>query len=280
MTHKKSLSVAEASDAEKFYNIWKLYDSMKETVNVIRTGYWRSGIYPKPTEDQPQIDRGESDAEHGFGTAILADAVMRWFPEDTPTHHLHDVLYMALVHDVGEVEIGDIPDNGSRNEDAKSRAELAIFQRISEYMPSESQDSFLDVFTLFDTWDSENCDRIGVFIAFCDKFEALLQLVRYEKAGLVGKTGFYPGYEKTARELDCEKAVDTDNALDCWTFGCMKRFGQALTTINDPLYRIFLGILTAAVIDVRGTPFQWARAFYKELNIPINEICLLASKNA
>lgn len=273
------ISRLHATEIQKAYECWKLYESTTEATKVIRTGFWKSGIYEKPTEDSWQlINRGESDAEHEHATAILADSIYRWFPEIAPSKDFYrEVLYGALTHDTGEIKLGDQADDGSRDEAQKLATELEEMEKIASHIPIEDQNYFLYTYKCFEARDDTNFHGIGIFLALCDKFESLLRMARYERDGYIGYAGAVEGCSK--RDAYFAEHIGTYVALDVWSCAMFTRFRNPspdqknpIHAIADRIFRIFLLVLTVAVIDIRGNPFNWANDIYDQYAIPIEDI--------
>jgi putative hydrolase of HD superfamily len=95
---------------------------------VLRTGWLLRGVPPSIAENV---------AAHSHTTAVLAYLLALQAEE---TVDLHQLLLMALIHDIPEAEIGDIPmsaqqaDPGIR--EAKEKAEKNAMQRILTHLPT------------------------------------------------------------------------------------------------------------------------------------------------
>lgn len=268
-----------ATEVQKAFECWKLYEATTEATKVIRTGFWKNGIYEKPAEGVlPLVNRGESDAEHEHATAILADSIYRWFPEIAPPKELyHKVIYGALTHDTGEIKLGDQADDGTRDEAKKLSVERKEMEKVSAHMPIEDQCYFLYVYDCFEARDYTSLQGIGIFLALCDKFESLLRLVRYERDGYTGHISF--ATDCSERDSHIAKLIDTDISLDVWSYAMFTRFRNPTPSLKsptralvDPVFRIFLLILTAAIIDVRKQPFYWADDLYDQYAIPVQDL--------
>lgn len=78
--------------------IFEFYKRYIELENIIRTG-WQLRKIP--------VERIENDAEHTLQTMILADLIIRKY--DLKGIELFKVLEMLLIHEIGEIIIGDLP---------------------------------------------------------------------------------------------------------------------------------------------------------------------------
>ncbi|MFX1510643.1 MAG: HD family hydrolase [Promethearchaeota archaeon] len=105
-----------------------LCDNLKR---VLRTGWLLRGIPPS---------QAENVAAHLHTTAILAFLLAQQLDEPAD---LQQVLLMALIHDIPEVEIGDIPMSAQRADpgirEAKMKAENNVMKKILNFLPEELQ---------------------------------------------------------------------------------------------------------------------------------------------
>ena len=244
-----------SSDERKFYEVWKLYEMATGTDEVVRSGYGMMGIYDyrEAKSDLASGRRGESDSEHQYAAAVLVDGVRLWFPEVFPRYRTNEVVRLALLHDNGEAEIGDLPDDQSRDEEKKRREEYEAVYRLALHLPVDAAHMFLSDFRSFSSRDLSTADA-GVRVAkLADKFEALLKLLRYEERGFVGraciKADYYGGLTEHDRFLIEE--TGSENPTDFWSFSVFQKLSEV------PEFRTFLGVLCAGLVDVRGEVFPW-----------------------
>ena len=113
-------------------------------------------------------ERIESIAEHVYGTCVLAISIDSEFECHID---LNKVIKMLVIHELGEVVIGDITpfDNVSKEEKLKSEHE-AIIKVIGELISLISE---------FD----ERKTREAIFAYHCDKLEADIQSKVYQDMG-------------------------------------------------------------------------------------------------
>lgn len=119
-------------------------------------------------------ERIESIAEHVYGTCILAISLDSEFKCNI---NLSKVLKMLIVHELGEVVIGDITpfDNVSPEEKLKLEHE-AIVNVIGDLLKKEEIISLLLEF-------DENKSKEAIFAHHCDKLEADIQSKVYQDMG-------------------------------------------------------------------------------------------------
>ncbi|PDW00532.1 HD domain-containing protein [Candidatus Viridilinea mediisalina] len=125
----------------------------------------------------------ESVAEHSFGVAALALVVGDLYPDLDRGR----VLAMAIVHDMAEALIGDLPASASRllgkaaKYEAERRAMLELFGRLprgAEYV------------ALWEEY-SQAASKEARLVKALDRLEMLAQALAYERAGASGLTEFW-----------------------------------------------------------------------------------------
>ena len=116
------------------------------------------------------VESPESVAAHSWSMAILALTLC-------PQHlDLHKVLSMCLIHDLGEIVIGDLTPHDDLTH--KSEREREGFKSIAEmYLP------------LFDEYEKGETEESN-FVKKMDKLDMALQSRRYEEIGDVDLSEF------------------------------------------------------------------------------------------
>ncbi len=119
-------------------------------------------------------ERIESIAEHVYGTCILAISIASEFNCDID---LNKVLKMLVIHELGEVIIGDITpfDNVSKEEKMRIEHE-AIVKVIGDLA---TKDELISLLFEFD----ERKTKEAIFAYHCDKLEADIQSKVYQDMG-------------------------------------------------------------------------------------------------
>ncbi|HEY2738655.1 MAG TPA: HD domain-containing protein [Thermoanaerobaculia bacterium] len=93
------------------------------------------------------LDRYENPAEHSWQIALLAASLERYaeFPVD-----IHRVIAMLLVHDIGEIDIGDTMFFAEGGWEERKAAELAAAKRIFGLLPEPQGAKFLALWKEFE----------------------------------------------------------------------------------------------------------------------------------
>ena len=118
--------------------------------------------------------RKESVAEHIYGTCILAISISSEFKCDVD---LNKVLKMLVLHEIGEVLIGDITPFDNVSLEEKHKIEHEAIEKIVDGMIVKDEIIFL--LNEFD----EHKTKESVFAFYCDKLEANLQSKVYQDKG-------------------------------------------------------------------------------------------------
>lgn len=233
---------------EKYRQIWRNYAAFKRQTLVMRAGFARMGIYPGTPDGKTEPLRSESVAEHVLGTLILLDEIAMFCPEMVSEAEALRCMRLLLKHEVGESEIGDIPDDGRRNETQKNDAELRAMMRYGESLPAP-----YGIQILRDFIDFQNKRSALMQLAYCiDKGETVLQCVLYEQDGrdtaCVDEALLQSLSEQDRRYM---QKTGSTRIVDNWSahyLDLIQGFWCA---------PMFTEILRAAVEDVRGEWFPW-----------------------
>lgn len=233
---------------EKYRQIWRNYATFKRQTLVMRAGFARMGIYPGTPDGRTEPHRSESVAEHVLGALDLLDEIAMFCPEAMSEMETLRCIRLLLKHEVGESEIGDIPDDGRRNEMQKNESELRAMMQYAETLPAP-----YSVQMLHDFMDFQNKRSTLAQMAYCiDKGETVLQCVLYEQDGrdvVCADEAMLQGLSEQDRKY--MQKTGTTRIVDNWS-------AHYLDLIQDFWCApIFVGILRAAVEDVRGEWFPW-----------------------
>jgi len=97
------------------------------------------------------LDRYENSAEHSWQLALLAISLARY--AEGPLD-LNRVIRMLLVHDVGEIDAGDVMFFAHVNWEERKAAERAAVTRIFSILPQEDSSDLLQLWHEFEEGES------------------------------------------------------------------------------------------------------------------------------
>lgn len=152
---------------EKLKNSMRFYMLATQLKYKIRSGWDKSHW-------NVSKDRLESIAEHVYGACILALSIDSEFKTNLD---INKVIKMLVLHELGEVIIGDITpfDNITPEEKMKKEHE-AMREVIGDLV---NQEEFLSLLFEFD----EKKTKEAIFAHHCDKLEADIQAKVYQDMG-------------------------------------------------------------------------------------------------
>ena len=152
---------------EKLKNSMRFYMLATQLKYKIRSGWDKSHW-------NVSKDRLESIAEHVYGTCILALSIDSEFKTNLD---INKVIKMLVLHELGEVIIGDITpfDNITPEEKMKKEHE-AMREVVGDLI---NQKEFLSLLFEFD----EKKTKEAIFAHHCDKLEADIQAKIYQDMG-------------------------------------------------------------------------------------------------
>lgn len=136
---------------EKFISFIEEAEKLK---SVVRTAWTSKG-------------RRESTAEHSWRLALLASVMLDYFPDlDLPK-----VLIMSLIHDIGEINEGDISAALYPDKEAKYNTEYQTAQSVFAILPEPQASRMMDI------WIEYNNNSIpeAKLVKALDKAETIIQ---------------------------------------------------------------------------------------------------------
>lgn len=93
------------------------------------------------------LDRYENSAEHSWQLAMLAASLVHYAESPVDLNH---VVFMLLVHDVGEIDTGDTIAYAEGGWEERKLAERHAVQRIFGMLPTPQGDRFLQLWEEFE----------------------------------------------------------------------------------------------------------------------------------
>ena len=133
-------------------------------------------------------ERLESIAEHVYGTCILALSIDSEFKTNLD---INKVVKMLVIHELGEVVIGDItPFDNITPEEKMEKEHEAIKEVIGDLI---KKDEFYSLLLEFD----DKKTKEAIFAHHCDKLEADIQAKVYQDMGCGHDSSFLYFYTKS-----------------------------------------------------------------------------------
>ena len=156
-----------------------LIDTYFEVVHLkqlFRAGWLQRGMKPSDCE---------TVAEHSFGNALLCLLLL----DEHPTLDAARVLRLALIHDIGEVYVGDITPQDNVERSDKVRQETDAVTQIFGKLPNGK--------CLIADWLEYEAQQTpeSQFVKQIDRLELALQASVYEHQGNVDATEFHRAAE-------------------------------------------------------------------------------------
>lgn len=157
----------------------------------------RRGWARKSACDDPELlpHPNETVASHQWGVAFLISAISREpkFIQELPEFDKCKAYEMALIHDVAELEIGDITPVDGISTEEKHRLESKAMKRILGLFPQTVQESLGNIYQTYE--DRQCCE--SKFVKDCDKLDFMIHAFLLERQGFAGFSEFYENAKLT-----------------------------------------------------------------------------------
>lgn len=118
-------------------------------------------------------ERIESVAEHIYGVQMLALSIYYQFGYDLD---IYKVLYMFAIHELEEIEIGDLAFFQTTKEEKLNKGKKATEYILKDFLCKEEISSLLDEY-------NERKTKEAIFAYHCDKLECDIQMKIYDEEG-------------------------------------------------------------------------------------------------
>lgn len=148
----------------KIKNAIKYYTLCTKLKDIIRTG---------PVIWNAKRDRIESVAEHIWGAQMLAISIYYQFEYKLD---IMKVIYMLAIHELEEIEIGDLAFFEITREEKLTKGKEAVNYILKDFLGKEEISSLLDEY-------NERVTKEAVFAYHCDKLECDIQMKLYDQEG-------------------------------------------------------------------------------------------------
>ena len=208
----------------------------------------------------------ESVGGHTNLVAAIIDRVMKlgWSSavnESVEGFYYSEIMEAVRRHDLPENLIGDIPDNGERDEKEKSRKEHQFwedFRKYSSYDESHHEDR---VQTLLDEMEQKST-IIGRMLYLADKTAANIITLCYDS---IDRSPMLSIDSDKASVFDLDAMMHCDyrdgsyrNASEMWAYGYFENRG----TIKYDDTGFFTAIIIIATLITNGEWYKWREAKY------------------
>jgi putative hydrolase of HD superfamily len=168
----KSENPVHLLEGESPPDLLRFYFELNHLKGLYRQGWLRGGV---------EESRCETVAEHSFATAVLALVLAA----ASPALDAGRVLELALVHDLGEIYLGDITPADGIEPLEKSRLEAEAVRRVVENIPGGER--ILGLWLEFEAGESPEAR----FVCQIDRLEMGLQAGIYSLQGENGMGEFF-----------------------------------------------------------------------------------------
>ena len=258
MGKKKKLSTPE--------RIWEAYKIYVSSSFVNRIGFQRFGLAQDfsdsyfSSKKNMFYERGQSSGEHQANASILFNLFASNYPSflrQRTMVSLNSVnkawimTMILLIHDVGEIKGGDVPDNGDRDDLLANSEELEVLQEFARIgFDKKDAEPLIEGIKGFQNDRGHYNDALKAL----DKLGFLLDLVYGEKYGFTGNTM----HAKDVSELDAftVKFSGTNNPVDNVAVHVRMQYKE--WDIPDYITAPIYAVLEAAVRDARkGEFYSW-----------------------
>lgn len=135
------------------------------------------------------VPNPESVADHSFRVAFITLLLADELKKRGVDTDVEKALKIALLHDLGESKITDLPLGAQRYIDKKKAEKKAVMELLLEV-----GNKSLEYFKLFEEYEEESSLE-GRLVKFADKLEMVLQAYEYEKAGFSNLEEFWSALE-------------------------------------------------------------------------------------
>lgn len=136
--------------------------------NVKRTGWTRT--VPAFHPDTETAEQVENVAQHSYKTALLAAALCPEYPVEA--------FVMGIIHDLAEIQIGDIPPAQVKNKSQKHAEECKAFRTLIGSSPCQPETA-QKLISLFDTYTHDDTHLANI-VHTADKLDMAFQALHYE----------------------------------------------------------------------------------------------------
>lgn len=169
----------------------RAYFELSHLKQLYRQGWLRRGI---------STLRCESVADHTFATALLSYWLAR---AEFPELDAERVLQMALMHDLGEIYVGDLIPQDQISPQSKYEQEQQAVHQIFDNLPGGK--AYILLWDEFEAGVSPEAR----FVRQMDRLEMAMQACLYEHQGETGLQEFFDSADLAVSDPRLRKIIDT-----------------------------------------------------------------------
>lgn len=253
--------------------LWPLFElrNVKRS-GAILCGYFgdeeRNKFLDRDEEGPFFKNRAESDAEHCNMLKDMIFCLHAFYPElfvqskEEIEKYGYNRYYLlqatVTLHEMGELEEGDIPDDGTRDNAAKDKQEAEYFDgyqanaRFPSFFVALHSNLFRGMQSVRDGLPFVG--PVDVINSELDKCGAVIANFYFEKEGKNGSMNY-----KEASESDLRRTsiIHTDSPADAWFFHTLEAYQIYFKDEFWPITKIFLEIIQSVSLAVRGKEVEW-----------------------
>lgn len=149
-------------------------------------------------------NRNENDAEHSWHLAMMALVLSDYSNEEID---LSKVLKMVLIHDIVEIDSGDVFIYDENKNHKNSDKELKAAHRIFGILPEEQAKEFIEIWTEFE----EGISNEAKFARSLDRLQPLLQNTSNDG-------GTWKEFQINYQKVYDKKIVIKNGSTELWNF--------------------------------------------------------------
>lgn len=237
------------SKIQTLWNNWNKYDELH---NVYRGGFLKVKGYGFGDEEKELIDKYhiDDDAAHSYRVGALFTDMMDLWPSYFKKVDKYKASRIAYTHDIGELSVGDICDDGCKEHDAKKAPEWGAVLNHYINLPEQTYLEYKDLFRQFESAKT----FVGQAIKMADKFDFLAKVIKMEGQGYHLDNAEYYGKRdiELAEEIGSYKFIDIIGNSFHHLLVIDYRFDQRLVQIGT-------GLVTCALNSINHPLWKWWR---------------------
>ena len=241
--------------------IWDGYKLYRLLGSVIRAGCALTGANgpPKDKTFEPFTPFPlDTDISHSAGICKLLSLISAHYPQIIPREEIFNYHTLAEVHDMGELDEGDLPDDGTRDKRICDENELVWIEAyLAKTYPSDVVNSILEFYNEF---ESKSTTRGKIFYLLGDKLDNILMSLVMEslkrKPNILNKVFMFGKNPDVLLDVQSTEFTETTSAADNFLY--CEFYNPEF--FSYPHLDIFFEIIQSAALDVRGEEMLWLNA--------------------